>query len=92
MFLAQASLLAGGLLTSHWQTPLPAAPARQNADLLERIGHESVRIYYDVGNSFSRGYDVPAEIRFLKGRIADRKSARISFFRLGTGALMVSRQ
>jgi L-ribulose-5-phosphate 3-epimerase len=44
--------------------------ARQNVELLERIGHESVRIYYDVGNSNTRGYDVPAEIRFLKDRIA----------------------
>lgn len=44
--------------------------ARQNADMLERIGHPSVRVYYDVGNSTGRGYDVPAEIRFLKERIA----------------------
>jgi sugar phosphate isomerase/epimerase len=44
--------------------------AKQNVEILERIGHESVRIYYDVGNSNSRGYDVPAEIRFLKDRIA----------------------
>jgi len=44
--------------------------ARQNAEILERIGHDSVRLYYDVGNSDSRGYDVPAEIRWLKQRIA----------------------
>ncbi|MCX6902131.1 MAG: sugar phosphate isomerase/epimerase [Verrucomicrobia bacterium] len=44
--------------------------AKQNADLLERIGHDSVRVYYDVGNLTARGYDVPAEIRFLKDRIA----------------------
>jgi L-ribulose-5-phosphate 3-epimerase len=44
--------------------------AKQNVEILERIGHESVRIYYDVGNSNSRGYDVPMEIRFLKDRIA----------------------
>jgi sugar phosphate isomerase/epimerase len=44
--------------------------AEQNADLLERIGHESVRVYYDVGNSTYNGYDVPAEVRFLKDRIA----------------------
>jgi sugar phosphate isomerase/epimerase len=44
--------------------------ARQNVEILEQIGHESVRVYYDVGNSNSRGYDVPAEIRFLKDRIA----------------------
>jgi sugar phosphate isomerase/epimerase len=39
-------------------------------ELLERIGHDSVRVYYDVGNSNSRGYDVAGEIRFLKDRIA----------------------
>ena len=44
--------------------------AQQNAEILDRIGHESVRIYYDVGNSTNQGYDVAAEIRFLKDRIA----------------------
>jgi sugar phosphate isomerase/epimerase len=44
--------------------------AKQNAELIEQIGHESVQIYYDVGNSARLGYDVPAEIRFLKDRIA----------------------
>ncbi len=44
--------------------------ARQNAEILERIDHPSVRVYYDVGNSSNMGYDVPAEIRFLKERIA----------------------
>ncbi|MFQ5809096.1 MAG: sugar phosphate isomerase/epimerase family protein [Armatimonadota bacterium] len=44
--------------------------AEQNARILERIGHESVKIYYDVGNTTGKGYDVPAEIRFLKERIA----------------------
>jgi sugar phosphate isomerase/epimerase len=45
--------------------------ARENARLLDRIGHDSVKIYYDCYNTGgTRGYDVPAEIRFLKGRIA----------------------
>jgi len=44
--------------------------AKQNMEILERIGHDAVRVYYDVGNSNSRGYDVPEEIRFLKDRIA----------------------
>jgi sugar phosphate isomerase/epimerase len=44
--------------------------ARQNAEILERIGHPAVRIYYDVGNSTHMGYDVPEEIRFLQDRIA----------------------
>jgi sugar phosphate isomerase/epimerase len=43
--------------------------AQQNAEILDRIGHDSVRVYYDVGNTTNQGYDVPAEIRFLKDRI-----------------------
>ena len=44
--------------------------AKQNIEILDRIGQESVAIYYDVGNSTRKGYDVPAEIRLLKERIA----------------------
>jgi sugar phosphate isomerase/epimerase len=44
--------------------------ARQNLDILDQIGSQGVRVYYDVGNSSSRGYDVPAEIRLLKEQIA----------------------
>lgn len=44
--------------------------AQQNVEILDRIGHDSVRIYYDVGNTTGAGYDVPAEIRLLKDRIA----------------------
>ncbi len=45
-------------------------PAKVNLEILERIGHDSARIYYDVGNLTGQGYDVPAEIRLLKDRIA----------------------
>ena len=44
--------------------------AQQNAEILDRIGSDAVGIYYDVGNLTGRGYDIPAEIRFLKERIA----------------------
>src|SRR4029079_9077932 len=45
--------------------------AEQNARILDRVGHASVKIYYDCYNSGGpKGYDVPAEIRFLKDRIA----------------------
>jgi sugar phosphate isomerase/epimerase len=43
--------------------------ARDNLKILERIDHDSVRLYYDVGNSTKMGADVPAEIRLLKDRI-----------------------
>jgi L-ribulose-5-phosphate 3-epimerase len=39
--------------------------ARQNLEILDRIGSEMVKVYYDVGNSTSYGYDVPGEIRLL---------------------------
>jgi sugar phosphate isomerase/epimerase len=45
--------------------------ARENTRLLDRVGHESVRLYYDCYNiGGTRGYDVPAEIQGLKDRIA----------------------
>ena len=42
---------------------------KQNMEILDRIGSDSVGCYYDIGNSTGNGYDVPAEIRALKGRI-----------------------
>jgi sugar phosphate isomerase/epimerase len=44
--------------------------AKQNLEILERIAHPAVRVYYDVGNSTRNGYDVPSELRLLKDRIA----------------------
>jgi sugar phosphate isomerase/epimerase len=45
--------------------------AKQNVEILDRIGSPAVQIYYDCYNlGISQGYDVPAEIRFLKDRIA----------------------
>jgi len=44
--------------------------AQQNMEILQRINHPSVRIYYDCYNLAGQGYDVPAEIRLLKDRIS----------------------
>ncbi len=44
--------------------------AEQNLAILERVDSEAVQVYYDVGNSTVRGYDVTAEIRLLDERIA----------------------
>ena len=44
--------------------------AKENLAILDRIGSDAVGCYYDIGNSTGAGYDVPAEIRALKGRIA----------------------
>jgi L-ribulose-5-phosphate 3-epimerase len=43
--------------------------AKQNLQILDQIGSKAVACYYDIGNSTYRGYDAPAEIRELKGRI-----------------------
>jgi sugar phosphate isomerase/epimerase len=43
--------------------------AAQNLAILERVPSETVRVYYDVGNSTDNGYDVPGEIRTLGDRI-----------------------
>jgi L-ribulose-5-phosphate 3-epimerase len=40
--------------------------AKQNIQILERIGSKAVGCYYDIGNSTYAGYDAPAEIRMLK--------------------------
>ncbi len=46
--------------------------AKQNLEIIERIGSSLVQVYYDVGNSTSNGYDVPTEIRLLgKDRICE---------------------
>jgi sugar phosphate isomerase/epimerase len=43
--------------------------AKQNLTILDAIGSEAVACYYDIGNSTGGGYDVPAELRELKGRL-----------------------
>lgn len=44
--------------------------AQQNIEILDRIGHDAVKIYYDIFNLYGQGYDVPEEIRLLRDRIA----------------------
>ncbi len=39
--------------------------AEDNLALLERVNSPGVLVYYDIGNSFTRGRDIPAEIRKL---------------------------
>lgn len=44
--------------------------AEQNLEILRRVDHPAVKLYYDVGNSTYNGYDVPREIRLLRQHIA----------------------
>ncbi len=45
--------------------------AEANLDILAQVGSPAVQVYYDVGNSTDKGYDVYAEIRRLKGKICE---------------------
>ncbi|MCC5931723.1 MAG: sugar phosphate isomerase/epimerase [Cyclobacteriaceae bacterium] len=42
--------------------------AKQNLEIIERIGSEMAKVYYDVGNSTRFGYNPPEEIRLLGTR------------------------
>jgi L-ribulose-5-phosphate 3-epimerase len=39
--------------------------AEQHIDIIERVGSQSVKVYYDVANSHKMGYDIYQEIRKL---------------------------
>lgn len=43
--------------------------AEENLDILRRVGSTAVQVYYDVGNSTDKSYDIYKEIRMLKGNI-----------------------
>ena len=45
--------------------------AEENLDLVRRIGSSAVQVYYDVGNSTDKGYDIYREIRLLKGQLCE---------------------
>jgi L-ribulose-5-phosphate 3-epimerase len=45
--------------------------AKDNIAIMDRVGSDAVQVYYDIANSTGNGYDVPAEIRMLKGRICE---------------------
>jgi len=39
--------------------------AEQNMEIIDKVGSSAVTVYYDVGNSAKKGYDIYKEIRFL---------------------------
>jgi len=39
--------------------------AQQHLDIIDRVGSSAVKVYYDVGNSDLKGYDIYQEIRVL---------------------------
>lgn len=42
--------------------------AEDNAWMLDRIGSDVVKVYYDIGNSTNYGFNTPKEIRWLGGK------------------------
>jgi sugar phosphate isomerase/epimerase len=60
--------------------------APENLDILQRVGSPSVQVYYDVGNSTDKGYDICQEIRLLKDRICEFH-AKDGNFMLGQGRI-----
>ncbi len=58
--------------------------AKENLEILDRVGSPAVQVYYDVGNSTDKGYDIYKEIRMLKGRVCEFH-AKDGKFMLGQG-------
>ena len=45
--------------------------AEQNMEIIDSVGSPAVQVYYDVGNSKNKGYDIYKEIRVLGGQICE---------------------
>lgn len=45
--------------------------AKDSMDIVDRVGSPAVQVYYDVGNSHLRGYDIYKEIRTLGKNICE---------------------
>ena len=60
--------------------------AEDNLKLIDRVGSKAVSVYYDVGNSTDKGYDIYSEIRLLGrlGRLCEFH-AKDGRFMLGKG-------
>ena len=60
--------------------------AGENLEILRRVGSPAVQVYYDVGNSTDKGYDIYKEIRMLKGKVCEFH-AKDGDFMLGHGRI-----
>jgi L-ribulose-5-phosphate 3-epimerase len=60
--------------------------APENLDILQRVASPAVQVYYDVGNSTDKGYDIYQEIRSLKGVVCEFH-AKDGDFMLGQGRI-----
>lgn len=60
--------------------------AAENLDILQRVGSSALQVYYDVGNSTDKGYDIYQEIRALKDQVCEFH-AKDGNFMLGQGRI-----
>jgi sugar phosphate isomerase/epimerase len=60
--------------------------APENLEILQRVGSPAVQVYYDVGNSTDKGYDIYQEIRLLKGQVCEFH-AKDGEYMLGQGRI-----
>jgi len=60
--------------------------AAQNLEILRRVDSPAVQVYYDVGNSTDKGYDIYKEIRMLNGKVCEFH-AKDGDFMLGHGRI-----
>ena len=60
--------------------------APENLDIIQRVGSSAVQVYYDVGNSTDKGYDVYTELRSLKGQLCELHFKDAGFL-LGKGRI-----
>jgi sugar phosphate isomerase/epimerase len=58
--------------------------AEENLAILDRVASPAVKVYYDVGNSTDKGYDIYKEIRLLKGQVC-QFHAKDANYMLGQG-------
>ena len=62
--------------------------AADNCRLIDRVGSPALGVYYDVGNSTDKGYDILAEIRELgRKRLLCQMHAKDGRHRLGEGRI-----
>lgn len=59
--------------------------AREHVDIIDAVGSENVRVYYDVANSNKMGYDIYEEIRWLGKDLICEFHAKENGFLLGQG-------
>ena len=60
--------------------------AAQNLEILRRVDSPAIQVYYDVGNSTDKGYDIYKEIRMLNGKVCEFH-AKDGDFMLGHGRI-----